>query len=595
MNKAETIIVSLLILLLFVWLYSQQHTAVPERPHASPTNVVSAVAEREAVSAGGEAGPSEHAVIAAPAAAAFSPGTSAASVPIVPATTVLLTNRQLAVSMSSAGATITSVELKEYWRTVERKERLRLDFSPWPALALHGWPQFGTNASFEVVAQENSSLVTWACEVDSQRFERTVELTDGYQLKITETFANRSSQVVEVPEHSLACGPMVLTEAHRTSGDFAFLGADSLPEQGGEGVRHWMKGGGFFRKSPVLQRFYDKKSVDGMDLPLFVALRDPNPISWMAAKNKFFVQVLAPTEEGSTVGCELYAWRHPGASRLEVAAVGATAIFPRRTLQPGETFTRHVSYYVGPKKYSLLKELGPHQVDIMEFGTWFGWICKLLLPTLNAIYAVVPNYGVAIIVLTVLVRIVFWPITHKSTEDMKRMASLQPLIAELRVKYKDKPQKLNQELMALYREHKVNPMSGCLPLLVQIPVFFALFTVLRSAIELRFASFLWIKDLSEPERLFEGTRFFAMLPLVDSLNILPLLMTATTVWQQKLTPTTGDPQQQKMMMLMPIFMLFLFYNMASALVLYWTTSQLLAIGQLLWQQRRTRAQNKTAA
>jgi YidC/Oxa1 family membrane protein insertase len=231
----------------------------------------------------------------------------------------------------------------------------------------------------------------------------------------------------------------------------------------------------------------------------------------------------------------------------------------------------------------------------MEFGTWFGWICKLLLPTLNWIYALIPNYGIAIIILTVLVRIVFWPVTHKSTQDMKKMAAIQPLVAQLREKYKDKPQKLNQETMALYREHKVNPMSGCLPMLIQIPVFIALFTVLRSAVELRFAPFLWIRDLSEPEGLFHGARLFQLLPLVDSLNILPLLMTATTIWQQKLTPAAGDPQQQKMMMLMPVFMLFLFYNMAAALVLYWTTSQVLSIAQILLQRRVSRPKAPSAA
>jgi YidC/Oxa1 family membrane protein insertase len=142
--------------------------------------------------------------------------------------------------------------------------------------------------------------------------------------------------------------------------------------------------------------------------------------------------------------------------------------------------------------------------------------------------------------------------------------------------------------MALYKEHKVNPMSGCLPMVVQIPVFIALFSVLRSAVELRFAPFLWIRDLSEPENLLVG-----VLPL--PLNILPLFMTATMVWQQHLTPTAGDPQQKKMMAFMPVVMLFIFYNMPSALVLYWSTSQCLAIAQLLIQKRRGSGQDDTVA
>jgi YidC/Oxa1 family membrane protein insertase len=138
--------------------------------------------------------------------------------------------------------------------------------------------------------------------------------------------------------------------------------------------------------------------------------------------------------------------------------------------------------------------------------------------------------------------------------------------------------------MALYKERKVNPMAGCLPMLIQIPVFFALFTVLRSAVELRFAEFLWIRDLSEQEGLLAG-----VLPI--PLNILPLVMTLLTLYQQKLTPAVGDPQQQKIMMFMPVMFLFLFYPMPSALVLYWTTSQLIAVVQLVLQQRKKAAQD----
>jgi YidC/Oxa1 family membrane protein insertase len=219
-------------------------------------------------------------------------------------------------------------------------------------------------------------------------------------------------------------------------------------------------------------------------------------------------------------------------------------------------------------------------VEIMEFG-WWRSICWLLLVCLKGIYAVIPNYGVAIILLTILIRLVFWPITHKSTESMRRMQEIQPKIAALREKYRDKPQKIQEETMKLYKEHKVNPIGGCLPMLIQIPVFIALFNVLRSAVELRYAGFLWIADLSEPEGLFAGVLPFAI-------NILPIIMTATSVWQSYLTPSGGDPAQQKMMLLMPIMMLFIFYSMPSALVLYWTANQVLMIVQLLWQKRSKR-------
>jgi YidC/Oxa1 family membrane protein insertase len=192
--------------------------------------------------------------------------------------------------------------------------------------------------------------------------------------------------------------------------------------------------------------------------------------------------------------------------------------------------------------------------------------------------------------LTLLVRVIFWPLTHKSTEGMKRMQALQPKLKALQAEFKDNPQKLQQETWKLYREQKVNPLSSCLPMLVQIPVFIALYTVLRSAVELRYAPFLWIVDLSEPENLMAG-----MLPGGLSLNILPILMSATMVLQTYFTPSVGDPAQQKMMMwMMPAMMLFMFYSMPAALSLYWTFSQAIAIAQLWWQRRRSQATLATA-
>lgn len=186
-------------------------------------------------------------------------------------------------------------------------------------------------------------------------------------------------------------------------------------------------------------------------------------------------------------------------------------------------------------------------------------------------------------------RVVFWPVTHKSTESMKRMAAVAPLVNEIRAKYKDNPQRQQQEIMALYKEHKVNPLGGCLPMLIQIPVFFALFTVLRSAIELRFASFLWIADLSEPEGLFPG-----MIPIVGSLNVLPLLMAGTMWLQMKLSPSAGDPAQQKIMaVMMPIMMLVFMYPYASGLALYWTTQNvLMIIQQVMMKQKAAHAPAK---
>ncbi|OQW94405.1 MAG: hypothetical protein BWK77_09355 [Verrucomicrobia bacterium A1] len=249
---------------------------------------------------------------------------------------------------------------------------------------------------------------------------------------------------------------------------------------------------------------------------------------------------------------------------------------------------RTYELYVGPKKYDVLNRLDARRVDVMEFG-WAGAIGKILLAGLNLIHSLIPNYGLAILLLTIVIRILFWPLTHKSTESMKRMQEVAPLIKELQAKYKGDPKRQQQATMQLYKEKKINPLSGCLPILVQLPVLIALFVVLRGAIELRFSPFLWIADLSEPENLLAG-----MLPFGLALNPLPLIMTAMQVWQTKLTPAAGDPAQQKMMLWMPVVMLYFFYGFPAGLVLYWTTNQALMIAQMLRQRMRTAAKAKGA-
>jgi YidC/Oxa1 family membrane protein insertase len=317
--------------------------------------------------------------------------------------------------------------------------------------------------------------------------------------------------------------------------------------------------------------------------------RGDAPVDWVAAKNKYFAQILTPRDGGADAVIHARRTVLPreeadpafAPKMTPLDEVAASVRIEGQDLAPGEEATRKIEYYVGPMKYAELHRMSLHRVDVMELGMWRP-VGKVLLVIMNFIHDRVwpHNYGLAIILLTIIVRIVFWPITHKSTESMKRMAAVQPLVTELRTKYKDNPQKLQQEIMALYKEHKVNPLGGCLPMLIQIPIFIALFMVLRSAIELRFAPFLWIKDLSEPENLFAGVIGFPI-------NLLPLLMAATMYIQQKITPTAGDPAQAKMMrIMMPGMMLFFLYNYASGLALYWTTQNVLMIIQQVMMQRK---------
>jgi YidC/Oxa1 family membrane protein insertase len=222
----------------------------------------------------------------------------------------------------------------------------------------------------------------------------------------------------------------------------------------------------------------------------------------------------------------------------------------------------------------------------VNFG-FFDFLAKPCLWFMNFIYGFIPNYGIAIIILTIVTRALFWPLAKKSYKSMGEMRKIQPLMQEIREKYKNDKARMNQEMMTLYRTYKINPLGGCLPMVIQLPVFFALYKMLYSAIELRHAPFFgWITDLSAPDRLF---RFNFDIPLMDSpegIPVLTLLMGASMLLQQKMTPTPGDPAQAKMMMLMPIIFTFIFINFSSGLVLYWFVSNLFSIAQQFYTQKQ---------
>ncbi len=254
------------------------------------------------------------------------------------------------------------------------------------------------------------------------------------------------------------------------------------------------------------------------------------------------------------------------------------------TLQPGAEKEYKYHVYYGPKKFSMLDEIGYNLGKSVNFG-WFDIIAKPTLWILNKFYTVFHNYGIAIILVTVLFKIVFWPITQKGMKSMKNMQKLQPKMAKIKEKYKGDPTKMNQEVMAMYKTYKVNPLGGCLPMVLQIPVFFSLYKVLLQSIELRHAPFmLWITDLAAPDRLWIGID----LPYVGGLPVLTLLMGASMFLQQKMSPSTADPTQAKIMMFLPVVFTFMFLNFASGLVLYWFINNLLSILQQVIINRDTK-------
>jgi len=255
-------------------------------------------------------------------------------------------------------------------------------------------------------------------------------------------------------------------------------------------------------------------------------------------------------------------------------------------LTPGQRIEQKFHIYLGPQELRLINSINPRWSELINYGT-FDFIAQILLQLLHFLYGLVHNWGWAIVILSFLVYFILYPLTLKQMRSMKEMQALQPHIEELRKLYKDNAQKLNKEIMELYREHKVNPLGGCLPLLLQMPIFFALYQALMRSVVLRGANFLWIKDLSEPDRLFILP---VSLPILgNEINILPIVMTIGMFIQQKtsLTTTSGSSaeQQKLMLILFPLMFGFIFYKMPSGLVLYWFINSTL---MLLYQLRISR-------
>lgn len=242
----------------------------------------------------------------------------------------------------------------------------------------------------------------------------------------------------------------------------------------------------------------------------------------------------------------------------------------------GSSFAENVTLYLGAKSVDQLEVIGHKLARAVDLG-WFSFIALPLLWMLRQCHALTGNYGFDIILVTVLIKIVFLPLTHKSFTSMRGMQKLQPEMQRLRERLKDSPEQMQKEMMELYRKHGVNPLGGCLPMLVQIPVFIGLYQALMNAVELRHAPFLaWINDLSAPDRL--GA---LAIPFVDppGIPVLTLVMGASMFLQQWMTPAMGDPMQRRMMMLLPVVFTFMFISFPAGLVLYWTINNLLTIAQ----------------
>jgi YidC/Oxa1 family membrane protein insertase len=295
------------------------------------------------------------------------------------------------------------------------------------------------------------------------------------------------------------------------------------------------------------------------------------PVDWIGYGDDYFLTALIPIVKEGPWNILIEKKEADGLTESRLTALKPS---PKGAGQGVEVL--RLGVYYGPKEIDRLNALGHNLSKAINFG-WFDPIAKPLLYIFKFFYRFIHNYGIAIIIVTLLIKIAFWPLAQKSAKSMKTMQKLQPKLAKLKEKYGNDKEKMNKELMQLYKTYKVNPMSGCLPMLLQIPVFFALYKVLLQSIELRHAPFmLWINDLSAPDRLMiPGVN----IPYLGGIPVLTLLMGLSMYLQQKLSPSSLDPTQARMMQFLPVIFTFMFINFPSGLVLYWLVNNVLSIAQ----------------
>jgi YidC/Oxa1 family membrane protein insertase len=298
-------------------------------------------------------------------------------------------------------------------------------------------------------------------------------------------------------------------------------------------------------------------------------IQDQGDIGWSGYAGRYFLVAMVPVE--------------PGSMRLWLKARDGGVLETLLFRLASGAIEQEIAVYVGPKDLEILDRFGSNVARAVDLG-WFSFVAIPLLQVLRFSHRFTSNYGADIVLLTILIKILFIPLTKRSFESMRAMQKLQPEMTKIRERYKDDSERMNKEVMELYRRHKVNPLGGCLPMVLQIPVFIGLYQALLNAVEFRHAPFmLWINDLSAPDRL--GS---LQLPFVDQpgVPVLTLLMGASMFGQQWMTPTTGDPAQQRIMLLMPLMFTFMFVNFPSGLSLYWLINNVLTIAQQVYINRQ---------
>jgi YidC/Oxa1 family membrane protein insertase len=595
MDKKGILIIVVAVAAFLSWeLYYGKQMQIAQKAQLAARKAAAAKAEEEA-----RTNPPQ-ALEADPARTGTTPA-SAPPVPPAPAEAPVeevvekLATKSAEYAFTNAGGGISKVQL--FGHLVDKKSGAKVVLNEWGNIPIGLVSEAGgaqTNAPFKMTRDESAQAVIFE-RVDERQLALTKKFTlpqfeqmkDGerlreeFLLRLDLTFANRGTQPLTVPTyyvHTGSAGPLHALDTSLLIGLNYFRGTSNKFIAAG-----WFESGGFMG--------FTKKTVH----PVY-----PDPpesmsdVRWASVTNQYFTTLIAPIVNEKALTAEQIAQRGVGvwAKRTKLApekwrelghgdpgtaehfAIDGALAMGGFTVPPGESVTRSFQILSGPREYQRLREMNNYETELLDFG-FFGLISKGLLNSMNFLKGVLGSYWAAIILLTICIRSAMWPLQNRATQTAKKMQQLSPMLKELQEKYKEDPMRLQQETTKMWKEYGINPFGGCLPMLVQIPIFFGFYNMLNKAVELRNNGFLWVRDLSQPDTV--AHLFGTGIPI----NPLPLVMAVTMLAQMQLSPKTGDVAQQRMMMFMPLIFIAMCYNYAAALALYWSVQNVFSIVQLL--------------
>jgi YidC/Oxa1 family membrane protein insertase len=486
---------------------------------------------------------------------------------------VVLENDLIRVEFTSNCGAIDRIFLKKYRKFQEKENLIAFnEGGDHPALALLIGADSGNMADyaygFSVESVDGNAVVFKKLDGSGLEITRSYSLidrdgknSDAYIIKHRTNLANHSNAPMRVKNIGLSLGSMPAMEGDIT-GDYLNFGYYDGKSAEFIKSRDFAASRGFFG----LGRRDSREYINGK-----------KSISWGSIKNQFFTAILTPATRASGFITQPLLLNDAD-STSQNEGISAEMLFKVGNIDSDCSYSLDLDFYAGPKDFARLDRMHERQDLVMQFG-FFGIISKILLFVMLGIHSLVPNWGFAIILLTAIVKLCLWPLTTAQVRASKKMSAIQAPLREIKEKYKNNSSKIQAETMKLFKRYRVNPAAGCLPIFIQIPIFFGLYFMLRTSSELRFAHFLWIKDLSVADTVTSIMGF--------PINILPLIMCATMVIQMNVTPMPSADGSQKMIFkLMPIIFLFCCYNFPSGLVLYWTVQNILTIIQQCVVSRR---------